>query len=178
MFQSECLPRQIRGPIVASYQLLITIDILISNLINYGVRNIEDSSASWRIVIGLGIVFSLPLGIGILFCPESPRWLAGRSRWDESRMAMARLRGVKEDPNSPLVEEDLQEMAESIAAQSKAGVGTWYECFFGSQVNIPRTVYRTLLGCAIHFLQQWTGVNYFFYVSAAKVDRMCELTSF
>merc|ERR1712072_857235 len=80
MFQSECLPREIRGPVVASYQLLITVGILISNIINYGVREIEEQSASWRIVIGLGIAFSLPLGIGILFAPESPRWLANRDR--------------------------------------------------------------------------------------------------
>merc|ERR1712093_608250 len=97
MFQSECLPREIRGAVVASYQLMITIGILISNIINYGVREIEEQSASWRIVIGLGIAFSLPLGIGILFAPESPRWLANRDRWDEARVSMARLRGMKHD---------------------------------------------------------------------------------
>jgi SP family sugar:H+ symporter-like MFS transporter len=52
MFQSECCPREIRGAVVASYQLMITIGILVSNLINYGVREIEDNDASWRIVIG------------------------------------------------------------------------------------------------------------------------------
>lgn len=164
MLQSECLPRQIRGPVVASYQLMITIGILVSNLINFGVRNIEDSDASWRIVIGLGIFFSMPLGIGILFSPESPRWLAGRGRWDDARISMARLRGTKDDPDNPLVEEDLQEMSESIAEQAKAGTGTWMECFTGKPSNIPRLVYRTILGCSVHFLQQWTGVNYFFYV--------------
>ena len=164
MFQSECLPRQIRGPIVASYQLMITIGILISNLINYGVRNIQGSDASWRIVIGLGILFSLPLGIGIIFAPESPRWLAARGRWDEARMSMARLRGNKDQPDCPLVEEDMQEMTESIAEQAKAGTGSWLEIFTGKPSNIPRLVYRTLLGCAVHLLQQWTGVNYFFYV--------------
>ena len=63
-------PKEVRGTLVASYQWLITIGILVANLINYGTRTIEDTSASWRIVIGLGIFFSLPLGIGILFAPE------------------------------------------------------------------------------------------------------------
>lgn len=63
-------PKEIRGTIVASYQFLITIGILVANLINYGTRTIEDSDASWRIVIGIGIFFSLPLGIGIMFAPE------------------------------------------------------------------------------------------------------------
>ncbi|KAF2835118.1 general substrate transporter [Patellaria atrata CBS 101060] len=166
MFQSECCPREIRGAVVASYQLMITIGILVSNAINMGVRTFEDSDASWRIVIGLGIAFSLPLGIGILFSPESPRWLAGRGRWEESRIALARLRGLKDDPHNSLVEDDFNEMQESIAEQSKVGSGTWSECFTGKPSEIPRLVFRTLLGCAIHFLQQWTGVNYFFYYGA------------
>ncbi|CAO2649097.1 Nn.00g100460.m01.CDS01 [Neocucurbitaria sp. VM-36] len=168
MFQSECCPREIRGAVVASYQLMITIGILISNLINFGVRDNpgEDSDASWRIVIGLGIGFSLPLGIGILFSPESPRWLAGLGRWEEARMSLARLRGLKNDPTHPLVNDDFKEMEESIEKQHSAGKGTWLECFTGKPSGIPRLVYRTLLGCALQFFQQWTGVNYFFYYGA------------
>jgi SP family sugar:H+ symporter-like MFS transporter len=167
MFQSECCPREIRGAVVASYQLMITIGILVSNAINFGVREIETSDASWRIVIGLGIGFSLPLGIGILFSPESPRWLAGRGEWERSRMSLARLRGMKDDPNNELVMDDFKEMQESIAEQAKVGQGSWMECFTGSS-GLPKVMYRTLLGCAIHFLQQWTGVNYFFYVSISR----------
>lgn len=82
MFQSECCPREIRGAVVASYQLMITIGILISNIINYGVRDSpgQDGDASWRIVIGLGIFFSLPLGIGVLFSPEVRFHSVGKSR--------------------------------------------------------------------------------------------------
>jgi SP family sugar:H+ symporter-like MFS transporter len=165
MFQSECCPREIRGAVVASYQLMITIGILVSNLINYGVREIEDTDVSWRIVIGLGIAFSLPLGIGVLFSPESPRWLAGNDRWDEARTSMARFRGLKHDPNNQMIEDDFGEMYDSIQQQKSAGIGTWWECITGSGSK-PRVVYRTFLGLGIQFLQQWTGVNYFFYVSS------------
>jgi SP family sugar:H+ symporter-like MFS transporter len=165
MFQSECCPREIRGAVVASYQLMITIGILVSNLINYGVREIESSDASWRIVIGLGIAFSLPLGIGVLFSPESPRWLASKDRWDDARMSMARFRGLKNDLNNKLIEDDFGEMYDSIQEQKSAGVGSWWECFTGSGAK-PRVVYRTLLGLGVQFLQQWTGVNYFFYYGA------------
>lgn len=166
MFQSECSPREIRGAVVASYQLLITLGILVANCVNYGVREIEDSSASWRVVVGLGIAFSLPLGLGILLVPESPRWLAARSRWDAARTAMARLRGMKHDPHHPLVEGDLREMRGILEKERAVGVGTWAECFMPRANGVPRQVYRTLLGLAIHFLQQWTGVNYFFYYGA------------
>ncbi|KAI5463664.1 general substrate transporter [Mariannaea sp. PMI_226] len=165
MFQSECSPREIRGAVVASYQLMITVGILVSNLVNFGVREIQDSSASWRIVISLGIAFSLPLGFGILFVPESPRWLASRGNWEASRISLARLRGMKDDPHNSLVEDDLNEMKEKLERERQAGQGTWFECF-DSKTGVPRLVYRTLLGMGIQFLQQWTGVNYFFYYGA------------
>lgn len=78
MFQSECVPREIRGAVVTSYQLLITIGILFGNLICFFMRAYDDHSFAWRLVIGMGAFFSLPLACGILLVPESPRWLAGR----------------------------------------------------------------------------------------------------
>lgn len=169
MFQSESAPKEIRGAVVASYQLMITIGILVSNIINYGVRNLEESSASWRIVIGLGIFFSLPLGLGILLVPESPRWLASRSDWDGARRSLARLRGLKHDPHAAPVEDDLYEMQQMLEKERQVGTGSWLECF-NPRSGIPKLVYRTLLGIAIHFLQQWTGVNYFFYYGASIFD--------
>jgi SP family sugar:H+ symporter-like MFS transporter len=165
MFQSECSPREIRGAVVASYQLMITIGILISNIVNFGVRNIEEQAASWRIVIGLGIAFSVPLGLGILFVPESPRWLASRDRWDDARISMARLRGMIDDSQNKLVEDDLIEMRDNLEQENRAGKGGWIECF-NPNTEIPKLLYRTILGMSIHFLQQWSGVNYFFYYGA------------
>lgn len=43
--------------------------------ISIGTRNAPES-ASWRIVVGVGILWALILGIGILFMPESPRLLS------------------------------------------------------------------------------------------------------
>ncbi|KAF4466907.1 low-affinity hexose transporter HXT3 [Fusarium albosuccineum] len=166
MFQSECSPREIRGAVVASYQLMITFGILISNAICMAMdKTIADKDASWRIIIGLGIAFSVPLGIGVLLVPESPRWLASRGNWDSARSSLARLRGMKDDSNNKLVEDDLNEMRKILEKERQVGQGSWLECF-NPKTDVPKTVYRTLLGMAIHFLQQWTGVNYFFYYGA------------
>ncbi|KAF7553238.1 hypothetical protein G7Z17_g3776 [Cylindrodendrum hubeiense] len=156
VFQSETSPREIRGAVVASYQLMISLGILISNIVNYGVREIQESDSSWRVVIGLEMAFSLPLGIGILFVPESPRWLAGRDDWEGARLSLARLRGKKHDLDNAILEEDMQEMKALIDEENKAGQGTWAECFIPNS-DIPKLVYRTFLGMAVQFLQQWTG---------------------
>lgn len=176
MFQSECSPREIRGAVVASYQLMITFGILVSNLINYGVRTIEDSSASWRIVIGLGIFFSMPLGLGILIVPESPRWLAGRGDWDGARMSLARLRGQKHNPTHALVEDDLNEMKGILEKERRVGQGSWIDCFSPGS-GIPKLVYRTFLGAAIHFLSQWTGMLSLLFLSVTSANRSQESTT-
>jgi SP family sugar:H+ symporter-like MFS transporter len=68
---------------------------------------------------------------------------------------MARLRGLKHDPTNKLVNEDFKEMEDSINEQHSAGQGTWLECITGQPSGIPRLVYRTVLGCALQFAQQW-----------------------
>ncbi|KAF5025630.1 hypothetical protein F66182_2236 [Fusarium sp. NRRL 66182] len=165
MFQSECSPREIRGAVVASYQLMITIGILISNIVCYGFREIQTDSASWRVIIGLGIFFSLPLGIGILAVPESPRWLASRGDWEGAQLSLGRLRGMKHNLQHALVQDDLKEMRDILEKERQVGQGGWIECF-NPNSGIPKLVWRTFLGFFIHFLQQWTGVNYFFYYGA------------
>ncbi|KAF5703619.1 low-affinity hexose transporter [Fusarium mundagurra] len=165
MFQSECAPREIRGAVVSSYQLMICFGILISNIVNYGVREIEDSDASWRIVIAIEMAFSIPLGLGVLACPESPRWLAMRGDWDGVRTSLARLRGMMSDVKNPVVEDNIQEMRILLEEERKVGQGSWLECF-GVRNKGPKVLYRTLLGMAVQFFQQWTGANYFFYYGA------------
>lgn len=162
MFQSEASPREIRGAVIVSYQFMITLGILIANIINLGFRNIQDSSASWRSVIGIGMAVSVPLGLGVFAIPESPRWLASQGDWDGARLALARLRGVKSDLNNRFIERDLNEMRENMEREKQVGNSTWIECFYRG-TEPPKIRYRTFLGMAILFLQQWTGVNYFFY---------------
>lgn len=168
MFQSECAPKEIRGAVIACYQLAITLGILAANCVNFGMRTLQHSDASWRVVIGLGAVLALPLAVGVLCLPESPRWLAGRGDWAGVRLAVARLRGLKNDPGNQAVEDDVREMAAVLEKEVRMGKGGWLECFTGvapgsSTGAVHKLRYRTLLGIAIHFLQQWTGANYFFY---------------
>ncbi|RKL14244.1 hypothetical protein BFJ68_g6637 [Fusarium oxysporum] len=161
MFQSECAPREIRGAVVSSYQLMICFGILISNIVNYGVREIEDNDASWRIVIAIEMAFSIPLGLGVLACPESPRWLAMREDWDGVRTSLARLRGMMSDVKNPLVEDNIQEMRILLEEERKYYGATIFE---SAGIDDPILV-QLILG-AIN-----VGMTFFGIYSAEKFGR-------
>ena len=71
VYLSEMAPTAQRGSLSSLNQLMITIGILSSYLINYALAPIE----GWRWMLGLAVLPSLILLIGVAFMPESPRWL-------------------------------------------------------------------------------------------------------
>ncbi|TBU40880.1 general substrate transporter [Dichomitus squalens] len=162
MYQAETAPPQIRGTLTATYQLFITFGILIAYCISIGARGIS-GSGSWRTVVGIGFVWPVILGVGILFMPESPRWLTARGRYDEARRSIALARGIpdSEADNHAVVHREVGEMRAAIDLESKEKAG-WMECFNPRR----KQLYRTLLCMTLQMFQQLTGANYFFYYGA------------
>ena len=161
MYQSESSPAIIRGMLVASYQLFITLGIWTAEMINYGTET-QASSSSWRIPNGMSFLWALILGAGILFLPESPRFAYRQGREDEARRTIAKLAGL--EPDSRSVNHQITEIRVKLD-EERAGVDTkWYEIFTG-----PKMFYRTMLGVVLQAGQQLTGAN-FFFVSSFKMD--------
>lgn len=158
MYQAETAPSQIRGTLTATYQLFITFGILVSNCISIGTRNI-DGPGSWQTVVGVGIAWPVILIVGILFMPESPRWLTKHGKFDQARVSVARAHGV--DDNHEIVGRLANEMKVNAEHEKNMQAG-WLECFNPKN----KTLYRTLLGMALQTFQQLTGANYFFYYGA------------
>jgi SP family sugar:H+ symporter-like MFS transporter len=156
MYQSESIPKRIRGAAVSSYQLFITLGIWTAYMINYGTVRSYSNSSQWRIPNGLSALWAISLGSTILLLPESPRFAYRKGRADEARLNMARLEGV--DPNSAFIDNEIRDIQEQLEAESTHGDHPWHEVFTG-----PRMLYRTLLGMVLQAGQQLTGANYFFY---------------
>lgn len=84
MYIAEVSPKQQRGAFVSSYQLAITVGILVAYLVNVFYVRAE----GWRWMFGWGLPPALILLTGMFFLPESPAWLhpcaePKSSRWKE-----------------------------------------------------------------------------------------------
>jgi SP family sugar:H+ symporter-like MFS transporter len=156
MYQSESIPKRIRGATVSSYQLLITLGIWTAYMVNYGTVKDYTNSAQWRIPNGLSALWAIILGSTILLLPESPRFAYRQGKVDEARINMARLNGV--DPHSAFIDNEIREIQDKLEAEAAGGDHPWHEIFTG-----PRMLYRTLLAMVLQAGQQLTGANYFFY---------------
>src|ERR1700761_4345800 len=88
VFIAEVAPPAARGRLDEVNQLLITIGIVVAYAIGYAFT----SSHVWRAMFALAVIPSVGLGIGMLFMPESPRWLIAQGREDEARRVLARVR--------------------------------------------------------------------------------------
>jgi hypothetical protein len=126
----------------------------LSYIIDLGTHTINNS-ASWRIPVGLQMLWGLILLSGIFFLPESPRHLLGRGREEEARVVIAELNSVPVE--DPVVAEQMEELLTGIRAENEGGKATWAECF--STRNMLWK--RTLNGMMLQFIQQLNGQNFY-----------------
>jgi SP family sugar:H+ symporter-like MFS transporter len=161
-YQAETAPSQIRGSLTATYQLFITLGILVAYAISIGTRSMS-GSGSWRTVVGIGLIWPMILIGGMLFMPESPRWLAKQGRIEHARESLARVRGIgkHEAHEHRIVKAEAEGIQSQVEYERNIQAG-WLTCFKPKD----KILYRTLLGMTLQMLQQLTGANYFFYYGA------------
>jgi len=156
LYNGETAPKKLRGTLLVLYQMQIIIGIFLSYIIDLGTHSIN-SSASWRIPVGLQNLWGLCLLSGIFFLPESPRHLIGTGRIAEARKVIAELNSVPED--DPAVIEIMEELEYGIKAENEGGKVTWAECFSTRNMLYKRTIN----GMMLQFIQQLNGQNFYYY---------------
>ncbi|KAL8289990.1 hypothetical protein RQP46_002929 [Phenoliferia psychrophenolica] len=90
IFAAENAPTQIRGALVMGWQLWTACGIFLGYVANVAVA--DTGKISWRLQLGSAFIPAVPLACGILFCPESPRWLMGKNRYPAAYRSLLRLR--------------------------------------------------------------------------------------
>jgi len=156
VYISELAPPSKRGRLVGAQQWAITWGIMIMFYISYGCSFIQGRTASFRVPWALQMIPAIILFFGMMFLPESPRWLATKDRWEECEAVLVLTHG-NGDPNSALVAREFQEIKHwlDIERQSKS-VG-FLELFS------PRYINRTHIGIFTQIWSQLTGMNVMMY---------------
>ncbi|KAL1861759.1 hypothetical protein VTK73DRAFT_6921 [Phialemonium thermophilum] len=155
VYISEVAPPSKRGRLVGFQQWAITWGILIMFFICYG-SSFINGTAAFRLPWGLQMIPAMLLFLGLLFLPESPRWLAKKDRWDEAHQVLALVHG-KGDPNSPFVAHELEEIREVVEFERQNADVTYLELFK------PKMINRTMIGVFTQIWSQLTGMNVMMY---------------
>ncbi len=138
MYQSECAPRWIRGAVVSAYQWAITIGLFLASIVAYATERRTDTGA-YRIPIAIQMLFAIILSIGLLFLPESPRWLVKKGHHDKAARSLARLNSS--DIDDPLVRTELADIQTNLEIELTHGNGSYADCFtFGPRKHFLRTM--------------------------------------
>ncbi|KAI4231722.1 MAG: hypothetical protein L6R40_007643 [Gallowayella cf. fulva] len=182
LYISEISPPEIRGALLVLEELSIVSGICVAYWITYGTRYMAGEWA-WRLPFLLQMIPSTVLGLGILFLPFSPRWLASKGRDEEALQSLGKLRQL------PLTDQRVQQEWFDIRAevtfhrqtsamkhpnlQSKSTMNSiklelvsWADCF---RKGCWR---RTQVGVGLMFFQQFVGINALIYYSPTLFETM------
>jgi sugar porter (SP) family MFS transporter len=142
MYVAEVAPPNIRGTLVTAYQLAITLGILVSYVVNFALHEADNN---WRWMFATGLFPSLVFFTGLVFVPESPRWLVKAGFRDKARTVLERVGGREfADHEIPDIERSLS------GASGPSGLRILFR---------PRFRKVITLGLLLSVLVQVTGIN-------------------
>lgn len=143
LYISEVSPAEIRGGLVSLYQFAITVGILAAFAIDYWLSG----SGGWQWMLGLAVIPSLLLVLGMLVMPESPRFLFKTGQDDNARAVLRRMRASDD------IEQEEQTIRDALA-------GLQIGPAVGVMLNIR---FALFVGIGLAVLQQVTGINTVIY---------------
>ncbi|KAF8530913.1 putative high-affinity glucose transporter of the major facilitator superfamily [Gautieria morchelliformis] len=150
-YVAEVAPKEVRGRITGLFQVCLTVGIAISYWIVYGVNlHFGASTQQWRIPMGFQVA---PVGlmfILLLFCRESPRWLARHNQEEQSLTNLAWFRKLPVD--DPRVGEEFTEILATVKEERESR-GPLRQCLHRGHWI------RFAIAFTMFTLQQWSGQN-------------------
>lgn len=170
MYIAEISPSRLRGGLIATYQLAITIGIVAAYLSNFSLTWLAAQHPGfygdgvWRWIFvdevwrGMLLVGVLPAGVLfflLFFVPESPRWLIRQRRTAEALAILAKVNGQE------AAAAEMAEIEQALVGET----GTLRELFH-------RSMWPALaIGVILPFFSQICGINVLIYYGLTVLEK-------
>lgn len=153
-YQAETSRSTNRGLLICIEGGTIAFGTMIAYWIDYGASYGPDDLV-WRFPIAFQIIFGLVIIFGMIWLPESPRWLLTKERHEEAMTVLAALRGEHRDSEDVKIQANI--INDSIRASGHTGGNTPFSSLFtGGKTQHFR---RMMLGVSSQLMQQIGGCN-------------------
>ncbi|HZA45522.1 MAG TPA: sugar porter family MFS transporter [Rubrobacter sp.] len=152
LYLAEVAPTEIRGAVASLNQLMIVTGILVAYIANSALAGAE----AWRWMIALAVIPSLLLFLGMLFMPETPRWLVSKDRDEEAREVLRRTR------DETAVEAEMSDI-KRVEGQEEGGLGELLASWVRPAL---------LVGMGLAIFQQIIGINTIIYYAPTTLTNV------
>ncbi|KOS20406.1 Hexose transporter 2 [Escovopsis weberi] len=161
---SEASPLRARGVMMALPQFMTVSGLVLGYFICYGTAKLGSSSAAWRLPLAIDSGLGFLLSASFWVTPSSPRWLASKGRVDEA-LAVARRLDFDQAECDALVSASFASDTQSDDHGRGMTLGETLRLTlieFRQAFSAPFRK-RTLFGCFLMAMQQFTGIDAVLY---------------
>ncbi|KAF1835915.1 MFS sugar transporter-like protein [Decorospora gaudefroyi] len=153
VYQSECAHPKTRGLIVGLAQQMIGVGFIVSTWVGYGASKVPPTNSfSWRFPLAFQCFPCLVIICGIMFFPESPRYLVETDRADEAMRVLRKLH--YDGSNDEWLETEFNEIKLTIDAERAITAPGWRVMF-----TVPAWRTRLMHATLVQVFTQMTGIN-------------------
>jgi MFS transporter, SP family, galactose:H+ symporter len=152
LYLSEIAPKEIRGMMVSTYQLMITIGIVVAYIsdlyfVHLNNINIISDAAAWRWMLGVVAIPSAFMLFIVIYIPRSPRWVAIKGNNAEA------LKILKKLYCTDTADKEMKVISQTVNNSGKISTLLKNKKFIGVLI----------LGIALQLIQQFSGMNAILY---------------